>query len=49
MTEAGINRLALHAVHEALGATFRMRGGWRLPESYGDGEDEYARLRSSAV
>ena len=49
MTEAGINRLALHAVHESLGATFRLSGGWRLPESYGDSEDEYARLRSSAV
>ncbi len=49
MTEAGINRLALHAVHESLGATFRLRAGWRLPESYGDSEDEYARLRSNAV
>ena len=49
MTDPGVNRLALHAVHEALGATFRLRGGWRLPESYGDNEDEYARLRSSAV
>lgn len=49
MTEAGINRLALHAVHEALGATFGLRAGWRLPETYGDSEDEYARLRSNAV
>ena len=45
----GVNRLALHAVHEALGATFALRGGWRLPETYGDGEDEYARLRAGAV
>ena len=49
MSETGVNRLALHAVHEALGATFALRGGWRLPETYGDSEDEYARLRSSAV
>ena len=49
MSETGINRLALHAVHEALGATFELRGGWRLPETYGDSEDEYARLRSNAV
>jgi aminomethyltransferase len=49
VTEAGINRLALHAVHEAYGATFALHGGWRLPETYGDSEDEYARLRSSAV
>ncbi len=53
MSETGgadrVNRLALHAVHEALGATFALRGGWRLPEAYGDGEGEYARLRSGAV
>lgn len=49
MTEAGINRLALHAVHEALGATFSLHAGWRLPQTYGDSEDEYARLRSQAV
>ncbi len=46
---AGINRLALHAVHEAHGATFALHGGWRLPEQYGDGEEEYAKLRSRAV
>ena len=49
MSETEVNRLALHAVHEALGATFGLRAGWRLPETYGDSEDEYARLRSSAV
>jgi len=49
VTDPGVNRLALHAVHEALGATFALRGGWRLPETYGDPEDEYARLRSNAV
>lgn len=49
MTDPGVNRLALHAVHETLGATFALHGGWRLPETYGDPEDEYARLRSNAV
>ncbi|MBH77706.1 MAG: hypothetical protein CL897_05725 [Dehalococcoidia bacterium] len=49
MTEAGINRLALHSVHEAFGATFALERGWRLPKTYGDSEDEYARLRSKAA
>ncbi len=49
MSETEINRLALHAVHEALGASFALHAGWRLPETYGDSEDEYARLRSNAV
>ncbi len=44
-----MNRLALHRVHEAFGATFALHAGWRLPERYGEREDEYGRLRSDAV
>ena len=49
MNAGGVRRLALHAVHEAFGATFALYGGWRLPEAYGEREEEYARLRSGAA
>ncbi len=49
MSGPGANRLALHTIHEARGAAFSLRGGWRIPEEYGGREGEYARLRAHAV
>jgi aminomethyltransferase len=40
-----VNRLPLHALHLASGATFATRDGWELPDSYGDPAAEYAAVR----
>jgi aminomethyltransferase len=40
-----VNRLSLHALHLASGATFATRDGWELPDSYGDPAAEYAAVR----
>lgn len=42
------SRLALEAVHEALGAKWGQRDGWRIPLSYGDPVAEHAAVRRSA-
>src|SRR5262245_28260086 len=40
-----VNRLPLHALHLASGATLAPRAGWELPESYGDPAAEYTAVR----
>jgi aminomethyltransferase len=41
--------LALRDVHAALGATFRERAGWWVPEHYGDPRAEYRAIRDGAA
>ncbi|MCZ6700255.1 MAG: aminomethyltransferase family protein [bacterium] len=42
------SHLPLEALHEALGAAWREREGWRLPAHYGDPEAEHQAVRASA-
>lgn len=41
-------RLALHAIHQGLGAVFDDRCGWELPFHYGDPEAEHRAVRETA-
>jgi glycine cleavage system T protein len=48
MEKANIRTLPLHEVHESLGAVFLKRGGWLVPESYGDSPAEYEAVKKRA-